>query len=271
MTKTKKIIISLVASVIVLTVISVSAIINNKNIRINNQYSQKVKQGDLLVAIGKYDDASTVYEQALKLKTTSEIKNKINSTSLIIKTSSDNFNEGMKELEAKNYLTSITYFKGVTNKYSKDYATSLDKVKQDIKLVVPSEIQQAQEFENNKDYASAVSSIFNALSVDATNKQLLDLQTKYTTEEGKAVTDEQAADDNAQTQAQATADANAKAIASTKDVTIGMTAQECMDSLWGRPVSVNKTTTASGESEQWVYGSNRYLYFDNGILTSIQN
>ena len=41
----------------------------------------------------------------------------------------------------------------------------------------------------------------------------------------------------------------------------------------GEPEDINKTTTAGGVSEQFVYGdmSNRkYLYFDNGILTTIQ-
>ena len=40
---------------------------------------------------------------------------------------------------------------------------------------------------------------------------------------------------------------------------------------WGNPVSSNKTTRANKVSEQWVYGNGNYLYFDNGILTTIQN
>ncbi|WP_119460645.1 hypothetical protein [Rhodospirillaceae bacterium SYSU D60014] len=40
---------------------------------------------------------------------------------------------------------------------------------------------------------------------------------------------------------------------------------------WGRPRSVNRTTTAHGVREQWVYGSGSYLYFDDGSLTAIQN
>ena len=40
---------------------------------------------------------------------------------------------------------------------------------------------------------------------------------------------------------------------------------------WGRPDSVNRTTTSAGTREQWVYGSRNYLYFTNGVLTAIQN
>jgi hypothetical protein len=67
--------------------------------------------------------------------------------------------------------------------------------------------------------------------------------------------------------------ADAKARKKREGVRIGMTEQDVLDSSWGRPTSVNRTTTAHGTHEQWVYGNahNGYLYLDNGILTSIQN
>jgi len=40
---------------------------------------------------------------------------------------------------------------------------------------------------------------------------------------------------------------------------------------WGEPESVNRTSGSYGTHEQWVYGGNNYLYFENGVLTSIQN
>ncbi|AVI29794.1 hypothetical protein C3Z10_16065 [Bacillus velezensis] len=56
-----------------------------------------------------------------------------------------------------------------------------------------------------------------------------------------------------------------------KKIAIGMTKQEVIQLKdWGRPKSIHKTTTASGINEQWVYGISRYLYFDNGVLTTIQ-
>lgn len=53
-------------------------------------------------------------------------------------------------------------------------------------------------------------------------------------------------------------------------VRIGMNKKQVIASNWGRPSSVNKTTTANGISEQWVYDGS-YLYFENGILRTIQN
>ena len=40
---------------------------------------------------------------------------------------------------------------------------------------------------------------------------------------------------------------------------------------WGAPLTVNRTTTAAGVREQWVYSSKHYLYFTNGVLTAIQD
>lgn len=54
-------------------------------------------------------------------------------------------------------------------------------------------------------------------------------------------------------------------------VSIGMPATDVLDHGWCKPSSVNRTTTVSGTSEQWVYGGRSYLYFTDGMLTSVQN
>lgn len=54
-------------------------------------------------------------------------------------------------------------------------------------------------------------------------------------------------------------------------VSIGMTQEEVLESSWGKPEHINKTTTAYETWEQWVYPGYNYLYFDDGILTAIQN
>ena len=56
-----------------------------------------------------------------------------------------------------------------------------------------------------------------------------------------------------------------------KGVSIGMTPEDVIASSWGKPKSINRTTTASGVREQWVYGGGNYLYFMNGKLDAIQN
>ena len=53
-------------------------------------------------------------------------------------------------------------------------------------------------------------------------------------------------------------------------VVVGMTACGAI-AAWGRPQDINKTTTARGTREQWVYGGRNYLYFTDGRLDAIQN
>lgn len=56
-----------------------------------------------------------------------------------------------------------------------------------------------------------------------------------------------------------------------RGVQIGMSAEDVIASSWGKPQSVNTTTTARGSREQWVYGNRSYLYFVDKTLTTIQN
>ncbi len=61
---------------------------------------------------------------------------------------------------------------------------------------------------------------------------------------------------------------------SERKVAIGMTKVEAVYA-WGSPSDINKTTSGAGTSEQWVFGNPiygaNYVYFDNDIVTSIQN
>lgn len=54
------------------------------------------------------------------------------------------------------------------------------------------------------------------------------------------------------------------------EVVLGMTAELCRAS-WGKPRDINRSTGSWGVHEQWCYSSGNYLYFEDGILTSIQN
>ena len=49
-----------------------------------------------------------------------------------------------------------------------------------------------------------------------------------------------------------------------------MTREMCREA-WGSPDDINRSSGSWGVHEQWVYGLGSYLYFENGILSSIQN
>lgn len=55
---------------------------------------------------------------------------------------------------------------------------------------------------------------------------------------------------------------------------IGMTKSEVEQSSWGKPSEINRTTTQYGVREQWVYrgtSKTKYIYFEDGIVTAIQD
>lgn len=54
-----------------------------------------------------------------------------------------------------------------------------------------------------------------------------------------------------------------------KQVVVGMTKKMCRES-WGDPIDINRTVFAWGTFEQWVYDIDKYLYFEDGILKTIQ-
>ena len=59
-----------------------------------------------------------------------------------------------------------------------------------------------------------------------------------------------------------------------RQISLGM--NECeVRSSWGRPRDVNSTISTFGTREQYVYGeasyTRRYVYFEDGILTTIQD
>lgn len=63
---------------------------------------------------------------------------------------------------------------------------------------------------------------------------------------------------------------NVDAPAEILEPAIGMTENEVYASTWGAPKKKNRTETAYGVREQWVYDEG-YIYFEDGRVTSIQD
>jgi len=64
----------------------------------------------------------------------------------------------------------------------------------------------------------------------------------------------------------------AESIKNKLGVKIGMTKKQVLENTnWGKPKSINTTTSKYDVREQWVYEDSNYLYFLNGKLETIQN
>jgi hypothetical protein len=53
-------------------------------------------------------------------------------------------------------------------------------------------------------------------------------------------------------------------------VHLGMSKAQVLRSQWGKPSKIHATHSELGDTEQWVYQGG-YLYFRDGVLTSVQN
>jgi len=51
---------------------------------------------------------------------------------------------------------------------------------------------------------------------------------------------------------------------------LGMTYDAALQSCWGRPLNVNRSTAADDVQDQAIYPGLRYLYFKQGVLIGIQ-
>ena len=126
-------------------------------------------------------------------------------------------------------------------------------------------INEAQTQINKQDYSSAQRTL--EYYKDLGNQTILDMYNSATNEINRIEAERKAQEEAERKQREAEEKARKKS----QGVTIGMTQQEVLDSMWGEPERINRTVTENHVYEQWVYGYPNYLYFTDGILTSIQN
>ena len=191
-----------------------------------------------------------------------------------------NINKANKYIQEQKYIEAYSLFGTVItnnkdiNKEIVDLATNKqNEIKEQVLQQV---ITQAQEKINNKEYSSAQTLL--GKYKDFGNQTIVDMYNNATNEVNRIEAEKKAqeeaerkAREKKEAEEKARKEAEEKARKKREGVTIGMTQQEVRDSMWGEPKSINRTVTAGHVYEQWVYGYPNYLYFTDGILTSIQN
>jgi len=231
---------------------------NDKNFNLN------IVKADQDFKIDKFDDARQSYQIALDYKEDVSVENKIELCKKLDASKSE-FDTGTDLFNKKNYVKAVTSFKKVIVEDEKRFNLAKDKIAESIKLFSDGEFSQAKGLVDNKKYGEAVAHIGLVLSLDPNNETAKTLNTQYSALSLAQTT----AEVNSYMKSLPT-EAETKALAKTKGIDLGMTTQQVLESTWGKPKSINKTVTVNGTHEQWCYSSNNYLYFDNGILTSLQ-
>jgi len=254
----------IIITVLILVGIGITGIVmypNFKYIKVNS-----------LVSDGKFDEAIATCKGLITPSNESEIKDKIQKVN-ILKNSKDEFSFAIISFNSKDYARAYTSFKLIPKEDKKNYAMALSKISECVKLENEQVIAQAQISVSKQDYNVALENLEKAINMDKGNKELLELQKKCIEKKNEIIVkDEELASEEL---TEYLYNSNGmlspnQTEAKIKGVKVGMTQQECLNSSWGEPEKVNKTTTAYGTKEQWVYDGN-YLYFEDGILTTIQN
>lgn len=191
-----------------------------------------------------------------------------------------NINKANKYIQEQKYIEAYNLFGTIItdnkdkNKEIIDLATN--KQNEIKEQMIQQVIAQGQEKINNKEYSSAQTLL--GKYKDFGNKTIVDMYNNATNEVNRIEAEKKAqeeaerkAREKKEAEERAKREAEEKARKKREGVTIGMTQQEVRDSMWGEPQSINRTVTAGHVYEQWVYGYPNYLYFTDGILTSIQN
>ena len=139
-------------------------------------------------------------------------------------------------------------------------------------------IEEAKKQYDLKDYNKAYNSMLSATTIRRDDKELQKLKDLYLSEFTKERDLKEAKERKEREQREREQKASEekrireeKARKKKEGVVIGMSKQDVLDSSWGKPQKINRTTTSYGVHEQWVYNGYNYLYFEDDKLVSIQN
>ena len=191
-----------------------------------------------------------------------------------------NINKANKQIAEQKYIEAYQLLNTVINSNkdkNQDIIDICTNKQNEIKeQTLQQVITQAQEKINNKEYSSAQTLL--GKYKDMGNQTIVDMYNNATNEVNRIEAEKKAqeeaerkAKEKKEAEEKARKEAEEKARKKSQGVRIGMSKQDVLDSSWGKPDHINTTTTRYGVHEQWVYGGGNYLYFENGILTSIQN
>lgn len=191
-----------------------------------------------------------------------------------------NVNKANKYIQEQKYIEAYNLYDTVIkdnkdiNKEITDLATNKqNEIKEQMLQQV---IAQGQEKINKQEYSSAQTLL--GKYKDFGNQTIVDMYNNATNEVNRIEAEKKAreeaerkAREKKEAEERARREAEEKARKKREGVHIGMTKQEVLDSSWGEPYDINKSIGSWGVHEQWCYEGYNYLYFENGILTSIQN
>jgi hypothetical protein len=232
-----------------------------------NQFNVNVAKAEKYFNNDDFDKAKEYFETALRFQEDQKINEKMQ-LSIEMGESKNLFDSGNNFFDKKDYYLAYYAFDKVIAEDEKRFTLASAKKAECSKFYIDRKLSEAKENANEGNYLLAISCLNEITNFDSTNETAKTLRKQYQAKQDALLDEEKA---RIEQERRAKEAAEAKALAKTQGVSIGMTQQQVLDSSWGRPTDINKTITEYGTHEQWVYNGYNYLYFEDGILTSIQN
>jgi tetratricopeptide (TPR) repeat protein len=237
------------------------------------QLNESIEEVNQLVEKGKYEEALSICQDLLNefryrnnTKQINEIVSKLKPLIKEVEKSKKSFTSGIAYFNAKLYIKAYDTLSQVIEEDIENYKVAKPITIECKDMILSDSIKSAKEKEFEQDYRTAISFVDRALVYYPDNEELLSLKENYLIHFEEQI-------DKEELEAKlkkAEEEADAKALAKTKGVYIGMTMEQVLGSSWGEPKDKNITITENYRDEQWVYSGGNYLYFTDGILDGIQ-
>lgn len=145
----------------------------------NKNYNKYLSEANSNVSLEKYDNAISLYQEALKYKNDTNISKQIELIKLL-KNSKENYESADKKMNDKKYLDAIDMFKKVDKQDTKRYSYSQTKIDECKKLYIAEALNSVNDDLKNNKFDDANNVLNNIFKIDPSNANGLKLKDMLT-------------------------------------------------------------------------------------------
>ncbi len=236
-----------IITVIVIILITIALVVYSD--KLSKNHRKMIEKAQIELKKGIYNSVKNILSSAkdsesIKILKEAEIKNLIDTSRRMIE--NKDYTNALEYINKADYSAKQLEEKNI-------YSDEIISLKKNIlPFEVNNQIGKARENAKKGDYSQAIDILVNVGYINEDMKlseTITSLKDKYLALQEKKLKKEK----------------------KSRGVSIGMTTEEVLQSSWGKPKDINKTITDYGTREQWVYANYNYLYFEDGVLVTIQN
>ncbi len=236
-----------IITVIVIILITIALVVYSD--KLSKNHRKMIEKAQIELKKGNYNSVKNILSSAkdsesIKILKEAEIKNLIDTSRRMIE--NKDYTNALEYINKADYSAKQLEEKNI-------YSDEIISLKKNIlPFEVNNQIGKARENAKKGDYSQAIDILVNVGYINEDMKlseTITSLKDKYLALQEKKLKKEK----------------------KSRGVSIGMTTEEVLQSSWGKPKDINKTITDYGTREQWVYANYNYLYFEDGVLVTIQN